>query len=167
MVKQTLQNMKSNFLFPHKWRLAGYLCFAADVIFAIVLKTLRPEGYVYSDLSQVPGSGHNLQPHTIIDQGTRWHNDIIILLIIFGLLFVAFSREKIEDELISQIRLDSLQWAAYVNYGIFIICVIFIYGTDFLPVLIFNVITPLIFFIIRFQWRMYQFSRLPNQPSVS
>ncbi len=167
MVKQTLQNMKSNFLFPHKWRLAGYLCFAADVIFAIVLKTLRPEGYVYSDLSQVPGSGHNLQPHTIIDQGTRWHNDIIILLIIFGLLFVAFSREKIEDELISQIRLDSLQWAAYVNYGIFIICVIFIYGIDFLPILIFNVITPLIFFIVRFQWRMYQFNRLTNQPSVS
>jgi hypothetical protein len=159
--------MKSRFLFPHKWRLLGYLCFAADLIFAIALKMLRPKGYVYADLHRVPGSAHNLQPDIIIDQGTRWHNDVIVLLVIFGLLLIAFSREKKEDELIAQMRLDSLQWAAYVNYGIFIICVIFIYGTNFLPVLIFNVITPLVFFIIRFQWRMYQFNRLPNQPSVS
>lgn len=159
--------MKSRFLFPHKWRLLGYLCFAADLVFAIVLKMLRPAGYVYADINSVPGSTHNLQPHIFIDQGTRWHNDIIILLVIIGLLLIAFSKEKIEDELVSQIRLDSLQWAAYLNYSIFIICVICIYGTDFLPILIFNVITPLIFFIIRFQWRMYQFGRLPNQPSVS
>jgi len=159
--------MKSRFLFPHKWRVVGYSCFAADLIFAIALKILHPEGYVYANLHPVPGSAHNLQPDIIIDQGTRWHNDIIVLLIIFGLLLIAFSKEKIEDEQITQLRLDSLQWAAYVNYGIFIVCVVFVYGIDFLPILIFNVITPLIFFIVRFQWRMYQLNRLSNHPSLS
>ncbi|HWZ05151.1 MAG TPA: hypothetical protein VNX40_16150 [Mucilaginibacter sp.] len=147
--------MKSRFLFPHKWRLVGYCCFAATMVFAIALKLQHPEGYVYADLHQVPGSGHHLQPDTIIDQGTRWHNDIIISLIIFGLVLIAFSKEKIEDEQISQLRLDSLQWATYLNYAIFFICVLFIYGVHFIPVLIFNTISPLIFFIIRFRWKIH------------
>ncbi|HEY5326798.1 MAG TPA: hypothetical protein VIJ27_07345 [Mucilaginibacter sp.] len=153
--------MKSRFLFPHKWRLIGYLCFAADLIFAIVLTVLHPEGYAATDLRQVPGPG--MKPHHDICIGVtemRWHNDITILLIIFGLLLVAFSKEKIEDEQISQLRLDSLQWAVYLNYGLFIICVLFIYGIHFIPVLIFNIITPLIFFIIRFRWKIYQLNRL-------
>jgi hypothetical protein len=155
--------MKSRFLFPHKWLLIGYLCFAADIVFAIVLKVLYPEGYVYADLHQVPGP-RNTPPHDIIiDQGMSLHNDIIILLIIFGLLLIAFSKEKIEDEHISQLRLDSLQWATYLNYGIFIVCVIFFNGLHFIPVVIFNVVTPLVFFIIRFRWKIYLLNRLLNK----
>jgi len=155
--------MKTRFLFPSVFRLLGLLLLAADLIFVIGLKILRPEGYVYADLHHVPGSG--LRHDVIINDGTRWHNDVIILLLVFGLVLIAFSGSKTEDELISRLRLDSLQWAAYVNYSIFIVCVIFINGIDFLPVLIFNVITPLVFFIARFQWRMYQLNRLTNQPS--
>ncbi|MEO6632565.1 MAG: hypothetical protein ABIN13_12605 [Mucilaginibacter sp.] len=157
--------MKTRFLFPTLYRLLGWLCLAADLIFIIALKILRPGGYAAADLHSVPVSG--ARQDITINSGMVWHNDVIILLLIFGLLFIAFSREKTEDELISRLRLDSLQWAAYVNYGIFIVCVTFIHGFDFLPVLVFNVITPLIFFIVRFQWRMYQLNRLPNQPSVS
>jgi len=151
--------MKTRFLFPHKWRLFGYLCFAADLAFAIVLKLLHPEGYVYADLHQIPGSGHILQPDIIIDQGIRWHNDIIILLINFGLLLIAFSKEKIEDEQIAQLRLDSLQWAVYLNYAVFVICVLFIYGPSFITVVVFNIITLLVFFIIRFRWKIYRANR--------
>ncbi|MDR3696719.1 hypothetical protein [Mucilaginibacter sp.] len=151
--------MKARFLFPHKWRLVGYLCFAADIIFSIVLKVLHPEGYAATDLSQVLGPGQ--KPYHIYSGVTemRWHNDVTILLIIFGLLLVAFSKEKIEDEQISQSRLDSLRWAVYFNYALFIVCVLFIYGMHFIPVLIFNMISPLIFFIIRFRWKIYQLNR--------
>jgi hypothetical protein len=157
--------MKARFLFPPIYRLLGWLCLAADLTFIIALKILRPGGYATADLHSTPVSG--ARQDITINNGMVWHNDVIILLLIFGLLFIAFSREKTEDELISRLRLDSLQWAAYVNYAIFIVCVIFIHGFDFLPVLIFNVITPLIFFIVRFQWMMYQFNRLPKQPSIS
>ena len=152
--------MKSRFLFSNKWRLIGYLCFAVDILFVIVLKVLHPEGYAAADLHQVPGPGINL--HHDINFGLtrmRLHHDIIILLLIFGLLLVAFSKEKIEDEQISQLRLDSLQWAVYLNYALFIICVLSIYGVHFIPVLIFNIISPLIFFIIRFRWKIYQLNR--------
>ncbi len=159
--------MKSRFLFPHKWRIAGYCCFAAAVAFAIILKLLHPGGYASVDLHQVITSHNN--PQNDIHSGVafmRLHHDIFILLIVSGLLFIGFSKEKIEDEQIAQLRLDSLQWAIYLNYAFFIICVLFIYGVHFIPVLIFNIISPLIFFIIRFRWTIYLLSRpLKNEES--
>jgi len=149
--------MRSHFLFFHKWRLVGYCCFAVAVALAVTLKLLHPEGYASVDLHQVVHSHQNSQNdiHTGVI-GMRLRNDIFILLIVSGLVFVGFSKEKIEDEQISQVRLDSLQWAVYFNYALFIICVLFIYGVHFIPVLIFNIISPLIFFIIRFRWKIYQ-----------
>ena len=107
MVNQTLQQMKSRFLFSHKWRLVGYWCFAAVIAFAIILKLLHPEGYASVDLHPVVRSSQHPQQdiHTGVTS-MRLHHDIFILLIVSGLLFIAFSKEKIEDEQISQLRLD-------------------------------------------------------------
>jgi hypothetical protein len=148
--------MKSRFLFPNQWRRIGYLCFALALLFVIVLKVLHPEGYAAADLHTVPGPG--IKAHHDLYFGVtamRLHHNIMVLLIVFGLLFVAFSKEKIEDEQITQLRLDSLQWAIYLNYGIFIICTLFVYGFYFIPVVVFNIITPLVFFIVRFKWKIY------------
>jgi len=164
LVNQTLQIMKTRFLFPHSSRLLGYLCFAADILFAIVLKLLHPGGFAATELHHVPGSANDpSRDIDVIDRGMWLHNDITILLIIFGLLLIAFSKEKTEDELLSQLRLDSLQWAMYLNYAIFAICVILFHGLHFLPVIIFNVITPLVFFIIRFRWKVYLLNLTLNQ----
>jgi len=86
-------------------------------------------------------------------------DDFEYLTVIIGLLLIGFSKEKLEDEQIAQLRLDSLQWAIYVNYGIFIICIIFINGGAFLSVVAYSIVTPIIFFIIRFRWKIYQLNR--------
>jgi hypothetical protein len=86
-------------------------------------------------------------------------DDVVYLSLVAGLLLAAFSKEKIEDEQIAQLRSDSLQWAIYVNYGIFIVCTIFINGTDYLSVIMYNVLSPLLFFMIRFRWKMYLLNR--------
>jgi len=54
------------------------------------------------------------------------------LLMTLGLFFVAFARERIEDEQIWQIRLDSLRWAIYINYLILILSLVFINDTGHL-----------------------------------
>ena len=81
------------------------------------------------------------------------------LFIVCGLIF-AFSKEKIEDEMVSKIRLESLVWATYVNYGVLLFCVIFIYGLSFIQVMQYNMFTLLLFFIIRFHWTLYKNSKL-------
>jgi hypothetical protein len=78
------------------------------------------------------------------------------VVIVIGLLMVAFSKEKVEDDHISQLRLDSLQWALYLNYLILIISLIFTTGIDMIDILRLNLWVPLIFFIIRFRWVLYR-----------
>lgn len=79
-------------------------------------------------------------------------DEIVALLIIVGGLLVGFSKEKVEDEFIYKLRKDSLVWALLLNYLILALAVIFIYDFTFFDVLVFNMFTPLIFFIVRFNF---------------
>jgi len=74
-------------------------------------------------------------------------------------LLVAFSKEESEDEYISKIRLESLVWAVYFNYAILLISSLFIFDFAFLWVMIFNMFTILLFFIIRFNWQIYKLKK--------
>ena len=60
--------------------------------------------------------------------------------------------EKTEDEFISRLRLESLVWATYVNYIILALSIIFIYDEVFFWVMILNMFTILLFFLLRFNW---------------
>jgi len=84
---------------------------------------------------------------------------IATILIITGLLFIAFSKEKIEDEQILKLRLDSLQWAIYLNYFILIITVAFVSNNLLRDVIVLNIWTPLVFFIIRFRWMIFKLNK--------
>ncbi len=79
------------------------------------------------------------------------------LLMVSGLFLVAFAKEKIEDEQIWQLRLDSLRWAIYINYLVLIISLVFI--EDVGHMLELNLWVPLLFFIIRFRWVIFRLNR--------
>jgi hypothetical protein len=83
-------------------------------------------------------------------------NEIFGILVIVGSILVAFSKQKNEDEFISKIRLESLVWATYVNYIILLLSFLFVFGMGFLWVMILNMFTILLFFIIRFHWQVYK-----------
>jgi hypothetical protein len=78
-----------------------------------------------------------------------------VLLMLIGLLLVAFSKERIEDEQISRLRLDSLQWAVYFNYVLLILSLVFFDMKNLSYIVHFNVWVPLVFFIVRFRWVIY------------
>ena len=65
-------------------------------------------------------------------------------------MLVGFTKEKIEDEFIYKLRKDSLVWALIVNYSILMITILFVFDLAFFHVLMFNMFTPLLFFVIRF-----------------
>jgi hypothetical protein len=79
-------------------------------------------------------------------------DELACIFLIIGALLIAFSKEKVEDEFIAKIRLESLVWATYFNYTILLLAIIFIYGMGFFWVMSFNIFTMLFFFIIRFIW---------------
>lgn len=140
-----LIDMKTRFLFPHWCRYLGYALFVIHIPVVLFRKML---GF------DVPGTAHDeglLTPHHLFFMATT-------LLMAIGLFLAAFSKEKIEDEQISQLRLDSLQWAIYVNYVLLIVSLILSSDTE--HILFLNLLVPLVFFIIRFQWKLFQNNRM-------
>jgi cell division protein FtsW (lipid II flippase) len=83
-----------------------------------------------------------------------------VVLMVTGLFLIAFSREKIEDEQIYQLRLSSLRWAIFANYLILIICLIFTNSkADYKDILRLNLWVPLVLFIILFRWKIFKLNR--------
>jgi hypothetical protein len=87
-------------------------------------------------------------------------NSLVGFLFIIGGLMVSFSKERIEDEFITNLRLSSLLWSVWVNYGLLLIAFIFIWNFDFLSVMVYNMFTILIIFIIRFNFILYRNSKM-------
>lgn len=88
------------------------------------------------------------------------------LSVLAGLFILAFSRERVEDEQISQLRLDSLRWAIYLNYALLILSLVFTNGINFIDILRLNLLLPLVFFILRFRWVIYLQTRNAKSSSV-
>ena len=84
------------------------------------------------------------------------YDELVSLLLIISAGMVAFSGAAQEDEFVQRIRLESLVWATYVNYGILIFAIVLIYGFPFFWVIVVNMFTLLLFFVARFHWMMYR-----------
>jgi Ca2+-dependent lipid-binding protein len=72
---------------------------------------------------------------------------------------VACSRERVEDELIGRIRLNSLLIALYINSSVLIILSLFCYELLFLNVLVFNMFTNIIIFLIVFEMKLWKLKK--------
>ena len=149
--------MKLNYLFPHKYKRIGWIILITAVLLGLFTLITNYEPYLLE--FNVPAIfaeklfGEN-EYFKMINNNIL--NEILGVLIIVSGLFVAFSKEKLEDELISKIRLESLVWAVFLNYAVLLLAIIFIYDMPFFWVMIFNMFTILIFFIIRFNWQIYR-----------
>jgi len=85
--------------------------------------------------------------------------NLTTVLFIVGGMLIAFSKEKIEDEFINTIRLNALQWAVCTNYLCLLLAVIFIYGTPFFNIMVYNMFTVIIIYIARFYYLLWKISK--------
>lgn len=147
-----------NYLFPRSFKRMGWILLFPSFIFGLFLMVNQFPTWEFFDWQVFAfideafmgsDSYFKLVKNNVIDEITG-----TILLI--GLVLVAFSKEKVEDEFISKIRVESLVWATYVNYAVLLVSILFVYGGAFFSVLIFNLFTILFFFIIRFNWMLHK-----------
>jgi hypothetical protein len=89
-------------------------------------------------------------------------NTIIGVFFIIGALLVSFSKEENEDEYIAQLRLKSLMWAVLINYLFLILAFLFIFNIAFISVMLYNMFTVLIIFILKFHISLYKSSKFLN-----
>jgi hypothetical protein len=140
---------KTRYLFPYNTRFIGIALILAHIPVKLLWDARYPNGY--DDYLTPTGSDALLfSPPHLFFIGTT-------LMVLSGLFLIAFSKEKIEDEQIVQLRLSSLRWAIYLNYGILLFSLVF--TNDSKHILSLNIWLPLLFFILRFQWVLYRLNR--------
>ena len=147
--------MKVNYLLPNKYKNIGWVILVPSAIIGLITLILEYEPDFLN--FNVPAIFINElfgDKHFFGFVSNNILNEILGVLIIISSLLVAFSKEKSEDEYISKIRLESLVWAVYINYAILLVSFLFIYDFSFLWVMIFNMFTVLLFFIIKFNWQI-------------
>ena len=148
--------MSHTLLLPNRYKRIGWFIFIPSFFFgiSILFFGFQPSWFEGKMVSLFPGE------KIIIGLiNVNLANTVIGVLFIAGALLVGFTKEKNEDEFISKIRLSSLLWAVLVNYILLIVAFVFIYETAFLNVMIYNMFTVLIIFILRFNYILYKSSK--------
>ncbi|GAB3272371.1 hypothetical protein GCM10027347_44000 [Larkinella harenae] len=156
--------MVSRWLFPHSYRLAGWFLFIPSLVLGLAVryaefrlvfldvtfrKPKEDSGFLDKLIWGLTDGG--FFPFNGEYSSINLTDEVAALGMIGGLLLIAFSKEKVEDEMISQLRLESLQWAVYANYLVLAVLLILLHGGLFLDVMIYNMFTVLLVFIIRFR----------------
>ena len=74
--------------------------------------------------------------------------ELTALLILVGLFILSFTNEKIENDSVSAIRYKSFIFAFYINTVLIALSFLFVYGFGFINILVINVFSPFIIYII-------------------
>jgi hypothetical protein len=152
--------MKPYLLLPYEYKKIGWFIFIPATLFSVIL--------LLSDFSdfKINTKVFALYSQELMGQSqwmkivqTNISHTIAGLGFIIGALLIAFSREQKEDEFIAQLRLSSLQWAVLLNYVLLLLSFLFIYGIGFLNVMLYNMFTVIILFIIRIHYVLYRHTK--------
>ena len=149
--------MKRLILLPHTFRRIGVVIFA---IGAAVGLLMTPDGYNGWPSFLLPAdTGSPLFATLVSDSMARLLNNIAIIGLCVGSIFIACSRERVEDEMTGAVRLNALLVALYINSAVTVAAALVLYDFAVLYFMIWNIITPPLLFMVIFRWRMWRINR--------
>lgn len=129
------------FLFPHVFRRIGWIILVPTLLLGVIL---------LSDILNIYGI-----METVIA-------DTAIIGIAIGSLFICCSRERIEDEMTSTIRVNSLLTSFYTYIVFLIICTLAVNGIAYLYVMAASLIMLPMIFVIRFRYEMHKYYKMKS-----
>ncbi len=149
--------MEKKNLLPHKYRKLGLLILLAGIIVTIL--------YLYNDFRfKIPVFAlvsSFLKTKYLTVFSTNFSDELAMVLLLAGLFLIAFSKEKNEDLLddisvkeLSVIRCCVMIKAVLINTLILLFSVLFLYGKVFIYILIINMFSSLMIYIILFNVKL-------------
>lgn len=149
--------MKNLLLLPHRFQKVGWVILIPVSILGILMII---DGYNGVPTFFYPGRIMNVDnaAYQWLSSETTTHclNNIVIAGIVIGGLLASCSKEKVEDEMISSVRLHSLLVALYVNYLLLIVGALCFYDLKFFEIMIWNMFTMLLIFLIVFRFNLWR-----------
>ena len=160
--------MKKSYLLPRGFKKVGMVlavcclawftvnCFTDESLdfkfktFALIGET--PFAHASGDSSQSSSSFCNMVE-------TSFGMTIAPVLMLTAFVFIAFSRNRTEDEYIMKIREQSFVWAMLVGYVIIALLTLLVFGFEYLMVMMYDIYIFLILFICKFHYEIYRLKK--------
>ena len=148
-----------NYLFNYKYKkISGWIFYLLIPVGLFLLLTERIQDIfvvnVFSIFSHEEWFGSERTGFGWIENGLG--DEIFTLLIIVSGLINSFSKEKIEDELISRIRLESLSLSVFISFGLIIISTFLVFNINYMYVLVFNLFLIILLFNLILKFRLFK-----------
>jgi hypothetical protein len=149
--------MKKNYLFPHYFQWIGWAITIASFV-ALLLGLINDTTIRMPALNEEVffDDGNESSLFSMVESSMY---SIAMPLLIIGLIFIGFSKERVEDEFVQYIRSQSLIWSTYISAGLFILGTLLIYGFDYMYIPYFVFFVFLLLFVIKFKIAMLRFNK--------
>lgn len=148
--------MQKDLLLPYGLKKIGWIILIPTLLLGILMLIDDFDGF---PTFLLPAKGSACYGILVSDTMGRVLNNIALVGICIGGILVACSRERIEDEMISRIRLNALLTALYINYALLVAAALCTYDTKFLYIMIYNLLTMLLIFLAVFRWKLWRLKR--------
>ena len=105
--------MNTNFLISNKWKKVGWYLFVPSAIIGIL-------NFIFNEPISLIIPFYKMFASDLFGGSFCFHEvdfmpTLLTIITIISTYMICFSREKVEDEYISQIRLNALTWAFIIN----------------------------------------------------
>ncbi len=81
---------------------------------------------------------------------TNVADELIMLTLLTGFVFLAFSKEKAESEILDKMRVKAFAKAMLTNAVLLAFSILFVFGNGFVMVLLINIFSVFIFYLVYF-----------------
>lgn len=142
--------MISGLLIPHKYKFVGIILLLLGII-AAYLRFYLGIKPTYLNLPVFAFYSSFLETKTFQVITNNISEEIVSLLLLLGLMFINFSKEVVENEIVNSIRLFSFSSSVLLNSVVLFFSVLFIYGFAFVNLLMLNMFSQLLFYQIIFR----------------
>lgn len=135
-----------NLLLPYYWKLIGVFLGLLGIVSAILytwfdFRFSIPVFAVYSAF---------FETKLFTTFRTNFADELTLILLICSMGLIVFSKEKNETEGLDLIRLKALARAVIANFIFLLLSVLFIYGSGFIVILVVNIFSLTMFYLIFF-----------------
>ncbi|RRD63047.1 hypothetical protein [Tannerella forsythia] len=154
--------MKNTYLFPNSYRRIGQILAIPSVLLC---------GYYlfFADGDLLPCrmfSVLSFELFSSVEWFTMVETDamrqISFVLFTISLLFIAFSREKEEDEYMEYLRSHSMRWAMLISGIVTIVVTLLVYNLAYLYFVFINLYLILILFILKYRIDLHRLRKTGN-----
>lgn len=157
-----LTAMYTKLLLPNRYKRLGWIIFVPCLILTILsILQISPalsffDGeHILSKWTTLVVSEQSSLAKALDGQSNDLAGEILMTLTALGFFFVAFSRERTDDEWIMRVRLESLLWGFYIHLAGFLVAAWLSYSLAFYVFLSWNMLTAPLVFLARFHWIVY------------